>query len=211
MNREYSQDKTAEKELSENLRFMRSAAEKSYRKIKPATHLHIMWGLIFIASYFSTYFLAQHGLQKWITISYVSLISFGVFCNLITALICILRQKKAGFVQQLPWQLGGISLVIILPIFLWDMLGVFKEIFCQVGFIYAMAISIMVGIIGILYAKEWIGGCLLITAGMLLAFLAKEYISPFIILGLSTGAGAIIPAIISDIKFRKWEKEHERI
>ena len=72
---------------------------------------------------------------------------------------------------------------------------------------YAMGLSIALSLTGVFHLKEWIFGGMLIFAGMLLAFLAKDYAC--IILGLATGAGLIIPAIIADRNYRKWEKTHE--
>ena len=73
---------------------------------------------------------------------------------------------------------------------------------------YAMGLSIALSLTGIFHSKEWFFGGMLIFAGMLLAFFTKDYLCPFIILGLSTGAGLIIPAIIVDRSYRKWEKEN---
>ena len=87
-------------------------------------------------------------------------------------------------------------------------MGLFKNIFCESGFIYAMALSMLLGVMGILHSKEWLLGGILIFAGMLLAFFVKDY--AFIILGLATGAGFIIPAIIADRNYHKWEKENEQ-
>jgi len=198
-----------EHSTTDDLKFMRSVVEKSYRKVKPETHSTIMAGLVCMTAYISIHFLAKHNLYKWIAPLYLSLIGFILCYSVVTGFILIKRQKESGFVPQLPWQLGGICLIIMFPIIFWDRMGLFKNIFCEAGFIYAMGLSMIMGIIGILYSKEWLFGGMLIFAGMLLAFFTKDYTCPFIILGLSTGAGLIIPAIIADRNYRKQEKSYE--
>jgi len=202
-------DAKGQKNTADDLKFMRSVVEKSYRQVKPETHVTIMWGLICMAAYISIHFLAKHNLQKWITPLYLSLIGFGVFYSLIAAFLFLKRQKKSGFVPQLFSQIAWIWLIVALPIILWDRLGLFKNIFCEAGFMYAMGLSIALSLTGIFHSKEWFLGGIIIFAGMLLAFFTKDYSYPCIILGLSTGAGLIIPAIIVDRNYRKWEKSHE--
>ena len=67
MNREHSQEdpnlkqgKMEEKELAENLEFMRLAIERTRREIDPEALSMIVWGLVCMAIYFGIYFLAIH-------------------------------------------------------------------------------------------------------------------------------------------------------
>ncbi len=198
-----------EKKISaDDLKFMRSAVEKTYKQLKPETHVTIMWGLVCMAAYISIHFLVKHNLQKWITLLYFSLMSFGVLYSLISWFLFLKRQKKNGFVPQLPSQIGWIWVIVMFPVIFWDRMGLFKNIFCEAGFMYAMGLSIALSLTGIFHSKEWLFGGVLIFVGMLLAFFTKDYACPFIILGLAIGAGLIIPAIIAQRNYRKQEKEN---
>ena len=58
-----------QKVSADDLRFMRSVVEKTYRQVKPETHVTIMWGLICMAAYISIHFLAkQHQIGHWVLI-----------------------------------------------------------------------------------------------------------------------------------------------
>lgn len=192
----------------DDLKFMRSVMEKTYRKIKPETHDAIMWGLICMVGYISIHFLSKYGLSKWIAPLYMFLISLGILGTVVSGFIWIRRQKKKGFIPKVVFQLTGIAISVMFPIIFWDMMGLFKNVFCQAGFIYPMGISVMLGAYGALYSKAGYLGSAIIFAGMLLAFLAREQACPMIILGISTGLGIIIPAIIADRSYRKQEKEN---
>lgn len=198
---------TQQKELAENLQFMRSAVEKTHKKIKPYRHDAIMWGLICATTYISIHFLIKHQLYKWIGPLYLSLMGLGMCCSFITLSIWFKRQKKLGFIPMIAKQIVGIWMIILVPIIFWDRMGLFNNIFCGSGFIYAMALGILLGILGILYSKEWLLGSVMIFVGTVLAFFVKDY--AFIILGVATGTGFIIPAIIVQINYRKREKNHE--
>ncbi|MFQ5770446.1 MAG: hypothetical protein ACE5HX_07920, partial [bacterium] len=56
---------------ADDLRFMRSAIEKSYRQIKPETHLAVMWGLICMIIYISIHFMIKFQLFKWVAPLYL--------------------------------------------------------------------------------------------------------------------------------------------
>ena len=71
-----------------------------------------------------------------------------------------------------------------------------------------MGLGAAAGVYGVLYSKAGLLGEIIIIAGMLTAFLTKNYMCPLIILGLATGAGLIIPAIIADRSYHKQEKEN---
>ncbi|MFH1615726.1 MAG: hypothetical protein ABIG61_11670 [Planctomycetota bacterium] len=198
-----------EKNTADDLRFMRSTVEKTYRPLKPETHDAIMWGLVCMAAYIGIHFLVKHNLYKWIAPLYLSLMGLGMCGSFVTMFMWVRRQREKGFVPTLPFQLGGIMLVIMFPIIFWDRMGLFENIFCGAGFIYAMGLSMGMGVYGVLYSKAGFLGGIIIFSGMLLAVFAKDYACPLIILGLSTGAGLIIPAIIVQRNYSKQEKSYE--
>lgn len=196
-----------QKTAADDLKFMRSAVEKSYRQLKPETHNSVMWGLICMIIYIGIHFLVKFQLYKWIGPLYLSLLAFGLCCSFVTLFVVVKRQKKDGFAPLLFKQVGWICLIIMFPIIFWDRIGLFNKIFCGSGFVYAMALSMLLGILGILHSKAWLFGGMLIFAGMLLAFFVKDY--AFIILGLAMGAGFIIPAIIVQRNYNKQKEENE--
>ena len=69
-----------------------------------------------------------------------------------------------------------------------------------------MVYSIAVSIMGIIFSKEWLIGGIGIFAGMVLAFLIKDY--AYIILGVSMCAGCIIPAVIAHRRYHSSEAEY---
>ena len=190
----------------DDLKYMRSVVEKTYLPVKPETHDAVMWGLICATAYIGIHFLHEYDLQKWTGLFYLSLIGLGVSGSLVTGFFWIRRQKKKGFVPKLPFQMGGVVLVIMVPLVFWDRMGLFKDVFGCAGFIYAMGLSMVMGMYGILYSKAGFLGEIIILVGMLTAFFTREYWCPMVILGLATGAGIIIPALIADRNYRKQEK-----
>jgi len=212
MKREYLREEPKQsgsgeqKVAADDIKFMRSAIEKSYRQIKPETHLAVMWGLICMIIYISIHFLIKFQLCKWVAPLYLSLLAFGLCCTFTTMLIILKRQRKDGFAPLLFKQAAWIFGIIMFPIIFWDRMGLFNKIFCGSGFIYAMALGMHLGIVGTLHSKTWHLGGILIFLGMLLAFFIKDY--SFIILGLATGLGCIIPAIIVHKNYLKWKQEN---
>jgi len=191
---------------ADNLRFMRSALEKTYRQVNPDTHVLIMWGLICMLVYTAVYLLVNLKLYKWIWPVYLFLIAIGICYTLIAVFRAAKCEKKAGFVPHLPKQITWIWIVMTSHGLFWSMLGLFNDFFGGPGFLWALLLSFTLSVTGFLHSKEWLFGGIGIFAGMLLAFFIKDY--AYIILGLATGAGLIIPAIIAQRNYRKQEKEN---
>ncbi len=196
-----------EQNAADDLKFIRSTLEKTYRQIKPETHNTVMWGLICMASYIGIHFLIKFQFFTWIGPLYVSLMTFGLCFSFLTMYIVIKRQKKDGFFPLLLKQACCVCLIIMFTVIFWDRMGLFDKIFCGSGFIYAMAISMMLCILGIFHSKAWLFGGMLVFIGMLLAFIVKDY--AFVTLGIATGLGFIIPAIIVQRNYNKQEKNYE--
>jgi hypothetical protein len=69
------------------------------------------------------------------------------------------------------------------------------------GFIAAMGLSIALSATGILYSREYLYGGLFIFACMFLTYFAKDY--GYIILGVATATGSIVPELICRWKFNR--------
>ena len=70
------QDGIEEQKISaDDLKFMRSAVEKTYKQVNPDTHTMIMWGVICLISYPAIHFLVKNQLFKWIWVVFL-LLSF---------------------------------------------------------------------------------------------------------------------------------------
>ena len=137
----------------------------------------------------------------------MSLLSFGVLCTIIQSRFIFKELKQEGFVPQFLTPLFYGMVIILLPVLFFDMIGLFKGMYCGSAFIYALTINTLIVIVGVLHSKLWLSGTIFIIIGMLMAFVIKE--DSLVILGLATGAGLIIPAILVDRNYRKQEKSYE--
>ena len=191
---------------ADDLKFIRSALEKACRQIKPKTSNTIMWGLICMTGYVGVHFLIENQLFNWIRPLQISLICFGVIISMIQGHSLFIKFKHEGFIpQQLMTSLFYGVVIIVLPVFIFDFIGLFKGMYCGSAFIYALMISTFIAIMGMSHSKLWFVGSIFIITGMLIAFIIKEY--SFIILGITTGTGVILAALIVDLNYRKQEEE----
>ena len=159
--------------------------------------------------YIGIHFLIKNKLFDWIIPLQMSLISFGVLCTMIQGRFLFEKLKQEGFVPQFLTSLLYGMLIILLPVLFFDMIGLFKGMYCGSAFIYALTINTLIVIVGVLHSKLWFTGTIFIIIGMLMAFIIKEY--TFIILGIATGTGIILPALIVDLNYRKVEKENAQV
>ena len=192
---------------ADDLKFVRSVVEKTYRQVRPDTRVLIMWGLICTLVYIAVYLLVNLKLYKWSWPVYLFLIAIGICYTSVAVFQANKCEKKEGFVPHLPKQITWIWIVMTFHGLIWSMLGLFNDFFGGPGFLWALLLSFTLSVTGVLHSKEWLFGSIGIFAGMLLAFFIKDY--AYIILGLATGAGLIIPAIIADRNYRKKEKSYE--
>ncbi|MCK4751988.1 MAG: hypothetical protein KAS75_00980 [Planctomycetes bacterium] len=209
MNKEDSNLKRGEAEehgSAEDLKFVRSAMEKTCLLIKPKTSNTVMWGLIAMTAYVGAHFLVKNQLYHWLKPLQISLMSVGVICSIIQGHFLLKKLRQQGFVPQF---LGSISyglLIIVVPVFIFDMLGLFKGMYYESAFIYAFMTNSLMALCGVLYSRLFLSGTILVTAGMFAAFIFKDY--PLLILGIAIGTGVILSAVTVDLHYRKLEKEN---
>jgi hypothetical protein len=200
-----------QKIAADNLKFMRSAVEKTYTQVRPDVHILIMWGVICLIIYPTGHFLVKYQLYQWTLPVFLSLMGIGLSYVFVTWLLITKRDKKAGFIPLLKTQgFQAWMIIMVLHGLTWSILGMVFNNYCagDPGFLFAILFSIALSITGIFSSKkEGLYGGMLIYVGLLLAFFIKDY--GYIILGLATGAGLIIPSIMVQRNYSKQEKNHE--
>jgi hypothetical protein len=156
--------------------------------------------------YVGVHFLVQYSLFNWIRPLQISLISFGVIITVIQAHFLFKKFKHDGLVPQfLISGLYGLA-IMFLPVLFLDLIGLFNGMHCGPAFIYALTANSAMLLLGVLHSRLWFSGTILIIAGILAAFIIKEY--SLLILGIATGTGIILSALIVDLYYRKMEKEN---
>ncbi len=192
---------------ADDLKFMRSVVEKTHKEIDPEAPVMIVWGLVCMIGYTAIYFLVMHQLYKWIWRVYLPLLAIGVCVTVVSGIRVSKRQKKTGLVPQLSKQIGWVWMVVLAHGVVWSTLGLFFDFFGGPGFLWAMVYSIALSMTGIIYSREWLWGGIGIFAGMVAAFIIKDY--AYLILGLAMGAGCIIPAIIAQRRYLRQKRGNE--
>ena len=87
---EHKEEGIEEREnITDDLKFMRTAVEKTYKQIVPDTHPIIMWGIICLIAYPTIHFLGKFQHTKWILPFFLSLMVFGLSYIFITLFIFI--------------------------------------------------------------------------------------------------------------------------
>lgn len=195
---------------ADDLKFMRSALEKTYKEVVPDTHILIMCGVICLITYPAIHFLVKYQLFNWILPFFLSLMAILLCYIFVTWLLITKRDKKAGFVPLIKKQAFlAWMIIMVLHGLTWGILGTAFNNYCagDPGFLFAILLSIALNITGIFSSKkEGLYGGMLIYIGLLLAFFIKDY--GYFILAATTGAGLIIPAILVQRNFRKQETEN---
>ena len=209
MNRDYSQEDSNQPEIkgpdiaADDIKFMRSVVERADRQVRPEGYVLTACGLICLICYTAVHFLLKSGQQKWLLPVFLILMTIllgYIFCALTLG---AKRQKREGYVPQMPRQLTMIWFIVASHIIAWSILGIVLNNYCggDPGFIAAMGLSIALSATGILYSREYLYGGLCIFACMFLTYFVKDY--GYIILGIATATGCIVPELICRWKFNK--------
>jgi hypothetical protein len=208
MNREDSnleQGKT--EEIAENLKYMRSAVEKTDTSGEPdwlSMSVVMMWGLICLAGYVSIHFLGRSPQYfKWIWPVFYSIAIIGACYTFIGFFFVFRKDRKIGFVQELTKQVIWIWVIILMNGLVWTVLGKYVNnfFFGEPGFIFAMLFGLCLSVTGILDSNKWFLGAIIIFTGMVLAHFLMSY--SYIVLGVATGAGLITAPIIEKLTYKE--------
>jgi hypothetical protein len=191
------------KALTDDIKFMRSVVEKTDRQVRPEGYVLTACGLICLTCYTAVHFLLRSEQQKWLLPVYLVLMAVllgYIFCALALG---AKRQKREGYIPQMSRQVTAIWFIVASHILAWSILGMVLNNYCggDPGFIAAMGLSIALSATGILYSREYLYGGLCIFACMFLTYFVKDY--GYIILGIATATGCIVPELICRWKFNK--------
>jgi len=189
--------------VTDDIKFMRSMVEKTDRQVRPEGYVLTACGLICLTCYTAVHFLLKLEQQKWI---------LPVYLVLMVALLGYIfyalahgakRQKREGYILQLPRQVTAIWFIVASHILAWSILGMMLNNYCggDPAFMAAMGLSIALCTTGILYSIEYLYGGLCIFTCMFLTYFVKDY--GYIILGIATAIGCIVPELICRWKFNK--------
>jgi hypothetical protein len=194
---------------ADDIKFMRSVMEKADRQIRPEGYVLTACGLICLTCYTAVHFLLKSELQKWLLPVYLTLMVILLGYTFFALTHWAKRQKREGYVPQMPRQVTIIWFIVALHIIAWSILGTVLNNYCggDPGFIGAMGLSIALSATGVLYSIEYLYGGLCIFACMFLTYFVKDY--GYIILGIATATGCIVPELICRWKFNRQVQENE--
>ena len=194
--------------LADDLKFMRSVIEKTYRVFDPGSPEMIIWGLIFLIGLPATqYFLATPQLKDFVQPMWIILWVIGASVGIFNGYRCEIRERKTGYVSRLSNQIGLIWYILLLNGSVWS-IEPFSVFFGKQAFLWAAIFGFGLSVTGILWSKEWLFGGVAIFISILAASIVKEY--AYVILGVVMGLGCIIPAIVSQINYKKRKEENAR-
>ncbi len=201
------ENKTEQKELVEDLKFMRSVIDKTSRKIDPGWQMIAAWGLIVLIGFPLLYFLKIHQLDNWLWRIQWILVVAGFSISIYFVKRAIVRERAIGVISKLSKQIYLVFIILSANGFIWTYLNLFRDHVGGFGFLWTAICGIELSMIGILYSREWLYGGMAIFAGIIAATFTEQY--AYYILGIVTGLSCIIPAIIAWRNYHKQEKNHE--
>lgn len=195
--------------LADDLKFMRSVIEKTYRVFDPGSPEMIIWGLIFLIGLPATqYFLATPQLKDFVQPMWIILWVIGASVGIFNGYRCEIRERKTGYVSRLSNQIGLIWYILLLNGSVWS-IEPFSVFFGKQAFLWAAIFGFGLSVTGILWSKEWLFGGVAIFISILAASIVKEY--AYVILGVVMGLGCIIPAIVAQINYKKRKEENAQV
>ena len=189
--------------VADDIKFMRSVVERTDRQVRPEGYVLTACGLICLTCYTAVHFLLKSKQQKWLLPVYLTLMVILLGYTFFALTHGTKRQKREGYVPQMPRQLTTIWFIVALHIIAWSILGIVLNNYCggDPGFIAAMGLSIALSTTGILYSREYLYGGLCIFACMFLTYFVQDY--GYVILGIATATGCVVPELICRRKFDK--------
>jgi len=197
-----------EKQLAEDLKFMRSMIERTHREIDPGAPIFITWGLICLIGYIVTHFLIAQQMYIWINRLWLSLYAVGFPLTFFFGYRIGKRQMVRGAVSYVSKQVWWVWMILIANGILWGTFGLGRNFFGDIGFLWAWIYGIGLSMTGVLYSKEWLFGGLGVFVGILAAVFIEPY--AYVVLGVIMCLGCTVPSVIALRRLRRLEKEDEQ-
>jgi len=197
-----------EKQLAEDLKFMRSMIERAHREVDPGAPIFITWGLICLFGYTATHFLIARQMCIWINRVWLSLYAVGFPLSFFFMYKITKRQMARGAVSHISRQVGWVWIILVVNGIVFGTFGLGRNFLGDISFLWAWIYAIGLSMTGILYSKEWLFGGLGVFVGVLAAVFIEPY--AYVVLGVVMCLGCIVPAVIALRRLRRLEKEDEQ-
>ena len=169
----------------------------------------IVWGVLCIIGFSAGHFMLAHQVgMKWMYVVMFPLAAIGLTLSFIFDYKIKKREKQNGVIPYLRKQIDLLWWILVINGLLWTTTGMFKPLFADPRFIWAMIYGFGLSITGVLYSKEWLYGGIAVFAAILVSIFIRSY--SFLILGFAMGLGCIIPSIIALKRLRRLENENEQ-
>lgn len=195
-------------QMADDLKFIRSMAERTQRQIDPRAPIIITWGVICLLGYPASQWLAIHQYFEQISWLWLGLGLLGAVLSMFFAHQIHKQEINRGVKSYISKQIALVWIILVSNGIVWTLLGIFHNPHQSPGpgFIWAALYGIGLSMMGILYSKEWFISGIAIFIAIVFATFARPYAS--IILGITMGLGCIIPGVIAQQRLRQWEKKN---
>ena len=201
-------EETKEKELAENLQFMRLAIERTRRDFDPGTPVFIVWGLMCLIGYITGHFLIAQKAYGTMNTIWFSLYAIAIPLGIFYSYRISKQHETQGVVPYIYIQIGWIWGIMVASGIVFGTFGLGRSYFCDIYFLWAWIYAISLSMMGVVYSKEWLIGGLGIFAGMITAAFLKQY--AYLILGIAMCAGCVIPSLVTQKRLRTVKRENEQ-
>ncbi|RKY86427.1 hypothetical protein DRQ09_06185 [candidate division KSB1 bacterium] len=190
----------------EDLKIIRNIIDRTKEAIDPGASILILWGiLVFIGNIITHFILINKISSNYIGYTWWSIAITGFIISMFMGYKIGLRRYKYGFNHYISRQLALVWTIIIPTGIVWTIIGPHFNIFtyesASVSVLWSMLYSIGIYTMGIFYSKEFLFGGIAIFLGTILSVIFIEI--HCIIIGIFTGGGTTIPAIIAHRRFNK--------
>ncbi len=194
--------------VAEDLKFIRSIVERTHREIDPGAPTLIMWGLLCLIGYTATHILMPYQMYRQINNVWLTLYAIGFPLSLFFGYKLYKREEIRGVRSHISRQIGWIWFIMIGNGILWGTFRFGGRFLGDINFWWALILGLALSMTGIVYSKEWLWAGIGVFFGMLAAIFIKPY--TYLILGLATCLGCVIPSIIALRRLHRLEKEYEQ-
>jgi len=210
MNTDFSHKKTGHTEnIAENLKYMRSAVERTRRDFDPGIGIFITWGFACLIGYTAAHFLggsnAPRQDQIRINIIWLCLYAIAIPLSIIFGYRSSKKLQNLGISPYINAQIGWIFAVMIISGTIFGNFGLGRSFINDIHFFWAWIYAVLLSMTGIVYSKEWLAGGVGIFIGIIAAVFLKQY--AYLVLGLAIFLSCMVPAIITKKRLSSFDEE----